>query len=239
MTALKTDIELMELHDGEAGVGTNPAAVTSVEASKLTGLRHLSEVVHGHLEMRAEETADFGADMWSKIEARLDGADAVRGSSRSAIVIEDRSDLATGGHSGKRNRDLDPGASASRSWDVASKPGVWGWMARHRAHFVTGMVSAGVVAAVALWLRPDPAQPSGNSPVAIAPTGPIGTVGPVRPPTLNGSAMPSPMIPVVFKTPTEVEALDVTDGSGTVMTIADDDGETAVIWISPKDVEGL
>lgn len=238
MAARKTDIELMELHDSEASAASGAADVTSSEGAKLSGLQHLSEVVRGHLEMRAEETADFGADMWSKIEARLDGADAVRGSSRTAIVVEDRSALAA---DGKRNRDLDPGtsASASRSWDVASKPGVWGWMARHRAHFVTGLVSAGMVAAVALWLRPDPIQSSGNAPVAVAPVGPVSPVGPVVPPTLNGSATPSPMIPVVFKTPTEVEALDVTDGSGTVMTIADDDGETAVIWISPKDVEGL
>ena len=235
MAAFKTDIELMELHDGEAG--TAVADATSSDTDKLTGLQHLSEVVRGHLELRAEETADFGSDMWSKIEARLDGADAVRGSSRPAIVIEDRSG-APGDRNRKGNSDLDgASASASRSWDVANRPGMWGWMARHRAHFVTGMVSAGVVAAVALWLRPDPATPSnGPGPVALAPVGPT---LPQPTPPLVGSGAPSPMIPVVFKTPTEVEALDVTDGSGTVMTIADDDGETAVIWISPKDVEGL
>ena len=38
----------------------------------------------------------------------------------------------------------------------------------------------------------------------------------------------------------EIESLDVAEGTGTVMTIEDEDGETAVIWVTPEDtVEGL
>ena len=226
-----SDMELMEQFDGECADGDDGAddGGDGIDRPKLTGLAHVAELVRGHLEMQAEQTPDFSNDLWSKIEARLDGADAVRGSARTAITVEDRSHDSAGG--GLAKADLEPSGSLSQSWQAASKPGVWGWLAQHRAHFVTGMVSAGVVAAVALWLRP------GAAPVNSTPTIAVATATLAVPPVGNGSD--SVMMPVVFKTPTEVEALDVTDGSGTVMTIADEDGETAVIWISPKDVEGL
>jgi hypothetical protein len=231
-----SDMELMEIFDGESADDGDDGG-DGIDRPKLTGLAHVAEVVRGHLEMQAEQTPDFSGDLWSKIEARLDSADAVRGSSRTAITVEDRSHDAAGG--GLPNADRAPTGSRSQPWQAA-KPGVWGWLAHHRAHFVTGMVSAGVVAAVALWLRPGAAPTTSTTPIAVAtPTlaVPNPAIGPTIPLVGNGSD--SAMVPVVFKTPTEVEALDVTDGSGTVMTIADDDGETAVIWISPKDVEGL
>jgi hypothetical protein len=234
-----SDMELMEQFDGECADGDDGAddGGDGIDRPKLTGLAHVAELVRGHLEMQAEQTPDFSGDLWSKIEARLDSADAVRGSSRTAITVEDRSHDSAGG--GLPNADLAPSGSLSQPWQAASKPGVWGWLAEHRAHFVTGMVSAGVVAAVALWLRPGAAPATSPTIAVTSPTlaVPNPVVVPNVPPVGNGSD--SAMIPVVFKTPTEVEALDVTDGSGTVMTIADEDGETAVIWISPKDVEGL
>lgn len=232
-----SDMELMEQFDGEAADDGDDGG-DGIDRPKLTGLAHMAELVRGHLEMQAEQTPDFSGDLWSKIEARLDGADAVRGGARTAISVEDRSHDNAGG--GLPNADLVPGGSSSQSWQGAAKPGVWGWLAQHRAHFVTGMVSAGVVAAVALWLRPG-LEPGAGRSIASAPiaTAPIATIVAVVdvPPRANGSD--TAMIPVALKTPTEVEALDVTDGSATVMTIADEDGETAVIWISPKDVEGL
>ncbi|MBP9085888.1 MAG: hypothetical protein KBG15_07200 [Kofleriaceae bacterium] len=237
-----SDMELMERFDGECADDGDDGG-DGIDRPKFTGLAHVAELVRGHLEMQAEQTPDFSSDLWSKIEARLDGADAVRGSARTAIAVEDRRHDAAGG-GGLPNADLAPGGSLSQSWQTASSPGVWGWLAHHRAHFVTGMVSAGVVAAVALWLRPGAGQPPSLSPIAthtpalVVPNPGVALRPQVGTPAL-GNGSDSAMIPVVFKTPTEVEALDVTDGSGTVMTIADEDGETAVIWISPKDVEGL
>ena len=35
--------------------------------------------------------------------------------------------------------------------------------------------------------------------------------------------------------PPEVESLVVTGGTGTVFTVTDEDGETAVIWVEPDD----
>lgn len=234
-----SDMELMEQFDGEAADDGDDGG-DGIDRPKLTGLAHMAELVRGHLELQADQTPDFSGDLWSKIEARLDGADAVRGSARTAISVEDRShDKSVGG---LPNADLEPTGSSSQAWQAAAKPGVWGWLAQHRAHFVTGMVSAGVVAAVALWLRPGVgpgAEPGAGRGIATAPLAVPNVAATTTNGNGNGNGSDSAMIPVVFKTPTEVEALDVTDGSGTVMTIADEDGETAVIWISPKDVEGL
>jgi hypothetical protein len=55
-----------------------------------------------------------------------------------------------------------------------------------------------------------------------------------------GPATADPM--VLVASPPEVESLDVEGGTGTVFTIADDEGgsDTAVIWITPDDVlEGI
>ncbi len=246
-----SDMELMEQFDGECADDGDDGG-DGIDRPKLTGLAHISELVRGHLEMQAEQVPDFANDVWSKIAARLDGADALRGSVRSPIAVEDRSHntIASGG---APNAELAPSGSSSQPWQTVSKPGVWGWLAQHRAHFVTGLVSAGVVAAVALWLRPGAgpdattASIGSKTPTLVVPNA-VGTPSQVDVASRSpggpgngglGNGSDSAMMPVVFKTPTEVEALDVTDGSGTVMTIADEDGETAVIWISPKDVEGL
>ena len=54
----------------------------------------------------------------------------------------------------------------------------------------------------------------------------------------SGGAIP--VTPVVDHVPPAVESLDVPEGSGTVYTIEDDDGDATVIWVTPADtVEGL
>jgi hypothetical protein len=220
------DIDLMAHFDRELGDDVGDTAPAAIDKDKLRGLSDVSELVRGHLEMQADETPDFSAAMWSKIESRLNGADEVRGSTRSSIVVEDRSSSP-----GERSSARQDTSSGSRSWNASAANA--GWFARHRAHIVTGMASAGVVAAIALWMRPH-AEPTTNT-VAIAPLTPSNVIA--NPDPRNTVPV---IVPVALaKQPTDVEALDVSDGSGTVMTIADEDGETAVIWISPKDVEGL
>ena len=46
-------------------------------------------------------------------------------------------------------------------------------------------------------------------------------------------------VSVVDNRPPEVESLDTPEGSGTVFTIEDEDGNAAVIWVEPDEVEGL
>ena len=106
-----------------------------------------------------------------------------------------------------------PGAEAPR--------GLWArisaWFERHRGHVITGAVSAGAVAALALVLRPD--------------AGP----GEIR---TDRNAID--VRPVSLRSPPAIEALDTPDGTGTVLNLEDEDGHTAVIWVTPADtVEGI
>ncbi len=103
----------------------------------------------------------------------------------------------------------------------AAPRGVWArmvaWLDRHRGHVLTGAVSAGVVAAIALVVRPD-------------------TEPDVRP----DSSGPLEVLPASMRTAPVIESLDTPDGSGTVMNFEDEDGHTTVIWVTPEDtVEGI
>lgn len=107
-----------------------------------------------------------------------------------------------------------------RALDTEAPRGLWGristWLDRHRGHLITGAVSAGAVAALALVLRPDP-----------------GTEG-----TLDHGVID--VRPVSMRSPPAIEALDTPEGTGTVINYEDEDGHTAVIWVTPADtVEGI
>lgn len=92
------------------------------------------------------------------------------------------------------------------------------WFDRYRSHVITGAVSAGAVAALALVLRP--AAPDAGL------AGRAGGAIDVRPAALRASP--------------EIDALDTPGGTGTVINLDDEDGHTAVIWVSPADtVENL
>jgi anti-sigma factor RsiW len=98
--------------------------------------------------------------------------------------------------------------------------GLWaritGWLDRHRGHLITGAVSAGAVAALALLLR----------------TTDDGTRAPAR-----GAI---DVQPAALRVAPEIESLDTPDGEGTVLNLEDEDGHTTVIWVSPADtVEGI
>jgi len=99
--------------------------------------------------------------------------------------------------------------------------GVWArigaWFEHHRGHVITGLVSAGAVAAIALVLRPSDREPSYAS-----------------------SSTRIDVLPAAMRAAPVVESLDTPDGSGTVMNFEDEDGHTTVIWVTPEDtVEGI
>jgi hypothetical protein len=100
---------------------------------------------------------------------------------------------------------------------VAPPTGVWsrlsGWFDRYRGHVITGAVSAGAVAALALILRP------GTSDLGVAGGG--GHVIDVR--------------PVALRATPEVDSLDTPGGSSTVINLDDEDGHATVIWVTPED----
>jgi hypothetical protein len=103
----------------------------------------------------------------------------------------------------------------------AAPDGVWRrlarWFDHYRGHIITGAVSAGAVAALALVLRGPSSDPGSSSPGH----------GPIN------------VAPVVFR-PSEIESLDTPGGTGTVFNLQDEDGSTTVIWVTPEDtVEGI
>lgn len=107
-----------------------------------------------------------------------------------------------------------------KSIEVEQPRGVWsrlrGWFERHRGHLVTGVVSAGAVATVALILRPtsDGVQPAS-----------LGAI-PVQPAALRSAPV--------------VEELDTPNAGNTVLNIEDEDGHMTMIIVTPADtVEGI
>ena len=118
--------------------------------------------------------------------------------------------------------DTDTGAGARRA--APERAGLWatlrGWLGGHRGYLVTGLVSAGAVAALMLVVRPHDRV--------------------IERVVRQGGAItqPTPAALKLKSEPPEVEDLEVYDGSGTILTIApegDDDSAATVIWISNDD----
>jgi hypothetical protein len=100
--------------------------------------------------------------------------------------------------------------------------GLWsrvtGWFDRYRGHVITGAISAGAVAALALILRPATPDPG----------------------VLGGTGAAIDVRPVALRATPEIDSLDTPGGSSTVINLDDEDGHTTVIWVTPADtVEGI
>ncbi|HTJ43135.1 MAG TPA: hypothetical protein VL463_13615 [Kofleriaceae bacterium] len=120
--------------------------------------------------------------------------------------------------------EIDKQISPAAKVPAKKKAGAWerftSWIDSHRGHVMTGLVSAGAVAAIMWWVRP-----GGSTTVYVPEGGGSGT----QPASLKRQAP-------------QVESLDTPEGSsGNVFTIegdGDDDGSTTVILVTPDDVEG-
>ena len=195
MTRSVHDVDLMQHADGElddAGERDVESALAEdgVARDKVATVGQLGELVRGHLELKAEAVpaARFAA-MWAEIDkaAEVDKA-AVKVSPTPSPVMEER-----------------PGAWAS----------VTGWLDRKLGYIITGVASAGAVAALVLVFH-------GGEPGSL--------------PTAAGPAPVEPM-PVVHR-PAQIESLEAPGGTPTVLRLQDDDGDATVIWVTPDDVEG-
>jgi len=197
-----TDPDLMMLADGELDAAEASALERAAGANgtvKVAALREVGDLVRGHLELAADDADERLNGLWDLVERRLDMPEPVADQAKPARA-------------------------------AAASPGFWSrlvrWFDGHRAHLLTGALSAGAVAALAIVLREEPRVE-------------IRTVEvPAKPVATDGGGEPI----VLVATPPEVESLDVSGGTGTVFTIEDEDGgtETAVIWVTPDDVlEGI
>jgi anti-sigma factor RsiW len=203
-----TDPDLMMLADGELDAAEASALERAAGANgalKVAAVREVGDLVRGHLELAADDAEDRLNGLWDLVERRLDVQDELE-----VAATKPRS-----------KRDATP-----------ASPGVWSrvvkWFDGHRAHVLTGVLSAGAVAALTFVLREDPRVEYRDRII----NAPVANVQP--------DAGTNPM--VLVATPPEVESLEVNGGTGTVFTIENDDGETetAVIWVTPDDVlEGI
>jgi hypothetical protein len=200
-----TDPDLMMLADGELDAAQASALERAAGANgtlKVAAVREVGDLVRGHLELAADDVDDRLNGLWDLVERRLDN-------------------------------DAAPVAAEAKKVDAS--PGAWSrlvrWIDGHRAHLLTGALSAGAVAALAFVLREEPRVEIRTVQVEVpAKVGADAGTG--------GGGEPI----VLVATPPEVESLEVNGGTGTVFTIEDEDGgtETAVIWVTPDDVlEGI
>jgi anti-sigma factor RsiW len=192
------DLDLMMHVDGELDSTEERALGTTLESAtaraKVAAVRELGELVRGHVELSTDEAEPRLAAMWSELAKRLDNEAAPVGAAKATA-----------------------GAPKAQGWWQA----VGRWFERYRGHLLTGTVSAGAVAAVALLLRPTTPLPEhGDRSAATNP----GT-----------GAVPATFV----SAPPEIESLDVPNGTGTVLTMEDEDGATAIVWVTPDDAEGI
>lgn len=199
MSSAKDDIDLMQHADGEL----DARAVASVEKrlasdpearTKAEALGEVSELVRGHVELAVDEVPDARFDrMWRAID------DATAAPAQRAERARPRAE--------------------SRAQERGT--GVWAaftnWFDRYRGHVITGAISAGAVAALALVLRSGSTEMQTPS---------------------NGNAIN--VQPAALRMSPEIETMDTPDGEGTVLNLEDEDGHTTVIWVSTADtVEGI
>lgn len=193
------DVDLMALADGEANerefeeLLRDPVARRKVEA-----VGELGELVRGHLELSADAVPQKKLDaLWREIDKAID-----------------------------REREAAAPAEAGAAAPAASESWlrrVGRWFDQYRGHVITGAVSAGAVAALALVLR----GPEGD--------GQLRSRGEIA-----GRGGTLEVMPAVNR-PAEIQALDTPGGTGTVFNLKDEDGgTTTVIWVTPEDsVEGI
>ena len=181
---MSRDLELMEHADGEAEV-----ELTGEGRAKIEAVHELGELVRGRLERAADDVPDvrFGA-MWKEIDKEIDK----------------QLDLAKAPAAIQPKRTASPGLFRRITSAIE----------RYRSHIITGVVSAGAVAALALVLHGgSTAKHDGHDPIDVQ---------------------------RVSHRPAEIEDLDTPGGTGTVFNLDDEDGSTTVIWVTPEDtVEGI
>lgn len=165
-------------------------------------------------------TTELGPDGRETVAAVRELGELVRGSLElSADEAEPR--LAGLWALVERRLDADDPATAPAAQAAPARPSlgarIWAWLGAHRSHVATGLVSAGAVAGLSMALGPAPTEKVVVKTVQVPA---------VQPTVMTGS-------------PPTVESMELIGGSGTVFTIGDDDGDgdAAVIWVEPDEVD--
>lgn len=211
--ANRNDLDLMQYFDGEMSAEEAAEVRAQVESSErdrtvLEALGQISETTRGHLELSADEAEPRFEAMWQSIERRV----TANGRADEAAVPATRSHRAQ--------------TEAGGLFAALKR-----WLTEQRGHLVTGTLAAGAAAAIMFF-----ALPRGGAEQGAEQAGPRNPI--VAIPVNNGAApcVTAPSVPAVSQ-PAAVEELNVTDGTGYILTIPGEDGEndTTVIWIEPED----
>jgi len=201
MSKKQHDADLMAFADGELDEKQSreledALARDSGARAKVDAIGELGDLLRGHLELGADAVPSKKFDaLWREIDKGIEREGVAEPAKAAAVPTE------AGGFMRKVGR----------------------WFDRYRGHVLTGAVSAGAVAALALLLRnPTPEmrdQQAGSG---------------------GGSNKIEPTLVKDTHEPAEIESLDTPDGTGTVFNLEDEDGTTTVIWVTPDDtVEGI
>ncbi|MEO8840770.1 MAG: hypothetical protein ABI591_30620 [Kofleriaceae bacterium] len=178
--------------------------------------RDLELMEHADGEAETELTADGQA----KVEAIHEMGELVRG--RLELAADDVPDARFAAMWSAIDKQIAlgkvelPAPLAAESAGVLSRLGRW--LDRYRSQIITGAVSAGAVATLALVLHGGggAATHTSHDPIDVRPVA-----------NAHGG-------------PAEIEALDTPEGTSTVFNLDDEDGSTTVIWVTPEDtVEGI
>src|SRR5690606_34835745 len=139
------DSELMAFADAELDEATSreleaQVGRDGVARGKLEALGQLGEVVRGHLELEADAVPQKRFDaLWREIDKAID-------------------------------REAEAASPVKAKAEPAEPAGAWArigrWFERYRGHLITGTVSAGAVAVLALVLRPTPETGTGGNELA-------------------------------------------------------------------------
>jgi hypothetical protein len=185
---MKRDPEIMQHADGEL-TGDARTKVDELLASddeargKHEALAELGDLVRGHLELTSDAVPQ------ARFDAMWRAVDRAIDSSATAAS--------------------NPGADGNAGWLRR----ISRWLDQRRGYFVTAVVSAGAVAALALvWRAPSP---------GIDGTGAAGAASAVG----------------AFR-PTVIDSLETPGGTGNVFQLHDEDGSTTVIWVTQEDSVG-
>jgi hypothetical protein len=205
------DLDLMQRADGEL----DPAAAAEVDAvisnddvagAKVAALGELGQLVRGHLELGTDAVPDARFEaIWREVDKGIDR----EASAAAAIGVGAAVNTAAVGASSKQH-----GEPSGGLWSRLAR-----WFDRYRSHIITGALSAGAVAGLALALQPASSGQADDR---------------------NGSPSgPIQVRPVGQRAPAIIESLDVPNGTGNVINVHDEEGNTTVIWVTPADtVEG-
>ncbi len=203
-----TDLELMLYADGElppdearsvaAWIASHPDARAKVEA-----VRQVGEAVRTFVELETDAAEPRMDAAWSAIARTLHANGRAAAPEREAVD--------------------EPPPTRRHKTLARPESGLWatirGWIGEHRGHLVTGVVTAGAVAALMFVIGPRERLTERTT---------------VRGAVVGGT-------PAALESqPPEVENLEVYEGSGTILTIepeGDDDSGAAVIWISNDEEE--